>query len=96
MQQNSEGNKVVKLRQSPLRFDQMADKNQQEDRLEIDPSSGDDLNAKIGVLTRPEVEARILAPLIQGFNPKIILKRTQTIMQGAAYCDFRYTFKKGS
>ncbi len=28
--------------------------------------------------------------LIQGFNPGIDLARTQTIMQGAAYCDFRY------
>jgi hypothetical protein len=30
--------------------------------------------------------------LIKGFNEKIILKRTQTIMEGAPYCDFRYTF----
>jgi hypothetical protein len=28
--------------------------------------------------------------LIEGFNPGIDLTRTQTIMQGAAYCDFRY------
>lgn len=28
--------------------------------------------------------------LIQGFNPDIELERTQTIMQGAPYCDFRY------
>jgi len=28
--------------------------------------------------------------LIQGFNPEVELARTQTIMQGAAYCDFRY------
>ena len=28
--------------------------------------------------------------LIQGFNPAIDLERTQTIMQGAACCDFRY------
>jgi hypothetical protein len=32
--------------------------------------------------------------LIKGFNPNITLKRTQTIMEGAAYCDFRYTLKK--
>lgn len=25
-----------------------------------------------------------------GFNPKIKLERTQTIMQGASHCDFRY------
>lgn len=28
---------------------------------------------------------------IQGFNPKIKLTRTQTIMDGASVCDFRYT-----
>lgn len=28
--------------------------------------------------------------LIQGFNPQIRLRRTQTIMEGAGYCDFRY------
>jgi hypothetical protein len=26
-----------------------------------------------------------------GFNPEMKLKRTQTIMQGASHCDFRYT-----
>jgi predicted ArsR family transcriptional regulator len=34
--------------------------------------------------------------LIKGFNKKITLKRTQTIMEGADYCDFRYTAKKGN
>jgi hypothetical protein len=29
----------------------------------------------------------------RGFNAKIRLTRTQTIMQGAAYCDFRYTLE---
>ena len=28
--------------------------------------------------------------LIQGFNDDIQLERTQTIMEGAAFCDFRY------
>jgi hypothetical protein len=28
--------------------------------------------------------------LIEGFNPDIKLTRTQTIMEGADYCDFRY------
>jgi hypothetical protein len=28
--------------------------------------------------------------LIQGFNPHIALKRTQTIMEGSSYCDFVY------
>ena len=27
---------------------------------------------------------------LKGFNPKIELKRTQTIMEGAKYCDFRF------
>lgn len=28
--------------------------------------------------------------LIEGFNPRIKLTRSQTIMQGAPFCDFRY------
>jgi hypothetical protein len=32
--------------------------------------------------------------LIEGFNPDIELTRTQTIMEGAASCNFRYTVKK--
>ena len=31
------------------------------------------------------------AALIDGFNPDITLTRTQTIMQGAPCCDFRYS-----
>lgn len=27
----------------------------------------------------------------EGFNPRIRLSRTQTIMEGAAFCDFRFT-----
>jgi L-2-amino-thiazoline-4-carboxylic acid hydrolase len=30
------------------------------------------------------------AALVEGFNPHVTLTRTQTIMQGAACCDFRY------
>lgn len=29
-----------------------------------------------------------------GYNPKMELERTQTIMQGASHCDFRYSMKK--
>jgi hypothetical protein len=29
-------------------------------------------------------------PFMEGFNPKIALRRTQTIMEGAASCDFRF------
>ncbi len=32
--------------------------------------------------------------LIEGFSSDIELTRTQTIMQGAAFCDFRYVGKK--
>ncbi|MCS6910033.1 MAG: L-2-amino-thiazoline-4-carboxylic acid hydrolase [Anaerolineales bacterium] len=28
--------------------------------------------------------------LIEGFNPEVTLTRTQTIMEGALFCDFRY------
>ncbi|MEC9153469.1 MAG: L-2-amino-thiazoline-4-carboxylic acid hydrolase, partial [Pseudomonadota bacterium] len=30
-----------------------------------------------------------------GFNPNIKFKRTQTIMQGAEYCDFRLSLEEG-
>ena len=33
--------------------------------------------------------------LIEGFNPDVSLKRTQTIMEGAPHCDFRYCLIKG-
>ncbi|MFC1732615.1 L-2-amino-thiazoline-4-carboxylic acid hydrolase [candidate division KSB1 bacterium] len=32
--------------------------------------------------------------LMEGFNPSIKLTRTQTIMEGAPYCDFRYCMEK--
>ncbi len=31
--------------------------------------------------------------LIEGFNPNIELTRTQTLMEGASHCDFRFAFK---
>jgi hypothetical protein len=34
--------------------------------------------------------------LVEGFNPEIELKRTQTIMEGAAYCDFRFKLREPS
>lgn len=33
------------------------------------------------------------AAMIEGFNPEIVLTRTQTIMGGATHCDFRYQMK---
>ncbi|MGE0463235.1 MAG: L-2-amino-thiazoline-4-carboxylic acid hydrolase [Vicinamibacterales bacterium] len=35
------------------------------------------------------------AALIEGFNPDVTLTRTQTIMQGAPCCDFRYARRRG-
>ena len=35
------------------------------------------------------------AALIEGFNPDVTLERTQTIMQGAPHCDFRYRTRTG-
>jgi hypothetical protein len=34
--------------------------------------------------------------IAEGFGPDIELKRTQTIMQGASHCDFRYRRQKAS
>src|SRR4051812_31901144 len=33
--------------------------------------------------------------LSEGFNPEIQLTRTQTLMEGAAYCDFRFRHVRG-
>jgi hypothetical protein len=33
--------------------------------------------------------------MVEGFNPEIKLRRTQTIMEGADHCDFRFTLEKG-
>lgn len=34
------------------------------------------------------------AAMIEGFNPAIAFERTQTIMEGASHCDFRYATPK--
>ena len=34
-------------------------------------------------------------PMTEGFGPDLHFERTQTIMQGADHCDFRYSLKKG-
>jgi hypothetical protein len=36
------------------------------------------------------------ATFCEGYNPQIKLTRTQTIMQGASHCDFRYKFVPSS
>jgi hypothetical protein len=33
--------------------------------------------------------------MAEGFGPRVQLTRTQTIMQGASHCDFRYALRKG-
>jgi hypothetical protein len=32
--------------------------------------------------------------MAEGYGANVQLKRTQTIMQGASHCDFRYALKK--
>jgi hypothetical protein len=32
--------------------------------------------------------------LVEGFNPDVTLTRTQTIMQGATHCDFRFELRR--
>lgn len=34
------------------------------------------------------------AAMIDGFNPEIAFQRTQTIMEGATHCDFRYHLRE--
>jgi hypothetical protein len=31
--------------------------------------------------------------MVKGFSPNLMLKRTQTIMQGASHCDFHFVLK---
>lgn len=33
------------------------------------------------------------AEFIAGYNPDITFERTQTLMEGASHCDFRYTYR---
>jgi hypothetical protein len=33
--------------------------------------------------------------MVEGFSQDLTLKRTQTIMQGASHCDFRFSRKVG-
>jgi hypothetical protein len=33
-------------------------------------------------------------PMAEGYGAGVQLTRTQTLMQGASHCDFRYTLKK--
>ncbi len=42
----------------------------------------------------PLLSCRRDAAFIEGFNPQIKLTRTQTIMDGALFCDFRYEMQE--
>jgi predicted ArsR family transcriptional regulator len=46
----------------------------------------------------PEIGFMLLCnldyPMTEGFGPDLEFKRTQTIMQGADHCDFRYALRK--
>jgi predicted ArsR family transcriptional regulator len=35
-------------------------------------------------------------PLAEGFGPEVEFRRTQTIMQGASHCDFRFKLKQAA
>jgi hypothetical protein len=32
--------------------------------------------------------------LVEGFNPAVTLTRTQTVMEGAPHCDFRFELRR--
>jgi hypothetical protein len=32
--------------------------------------------------------------LVEGFNPAVALTRTQTVMEGASHCDFRFELRR--
>ncbi|HYM67718.1 MAG TPA: L-2-amino-thiazoline-4-carboxylic acid hydrolase [Patescibacteria group bacterium] len=32
--------------------------------------------------------------MVEGFNPAVTLKRTQTVMEGATHCDFRFELSR--
>jgi hypothetical protein len=55
-----------------------------------------DLYRELGILRLGPILscARDFA-LIEGFNPRVHLTRTQTIMEGAPFCDFRYRLEDG-
>ena len=44
--------------------------------------------------TRAIDDSRDDFALVEGFNPKIKLERTQTLMEGADHCDFRHSLEE--
>jgi hypothetical protein len=71
---------------------------QTEDRLSFDVTRCRyaEMYRRLGI---PELGAVLScnrdAALIEGFNPVVTFARTQTIMNGAPCCDFRYTKRPG-
>jgi hypothetical protein len=61
----------------------MAEKDQKGDSAEIGQLADDDLNLRIGVLTRREVEARILAPVIDALSNKFDRDKVLEIIREA-------------
>jgi hypothetical protein len=58
-----------------------------------------DTGNTIGVLRRREIEARIVAPLLDALGAEfgrddVLRVARETIMQGAPCCDFRYRLRK--
>ena len=71
---------------------------QSEDRFEVDVTGCRyaQFYRELGV---PELGFLLVCgadfPMAEGFGPDIKLTRTQTIMEGASHCDFRYTRQTG-
>jgi hypothetical protein len=47
----------------------------------------------ISNLVRREIQTPVAVCLPEAFNPRKRLLRTQTIMEGADYCDFRFVLE---
>ncbi len=74
---------------------EVLDKNQAEFRFHVRRCRYAEMYRQLGI---PELGALLScnrdAALIKGFNPEVELIRTQTIMQGASFCDFHYRMVK--
>ena len=55
------------------------------------------LRGDVPALGIPEVGALLSCnrdfSLVEGFNPAVKLTRTQTVMEGASHCDFRFELR---
>jgi hypothetical protein len=68
-----------------------ADSSLQSFAAALEPWTRDDAMRMDGTeLSETRLSCNRDAALIEGFNPSVTLTRTQTIMQGASCCDFRY------